>query len=445
MKPFSRRRIMRGMLGGGMVSVTLPFLDCLLKGNGNALASGKPLPVRFGTWVWGLGIDASVFVPKTVGANYELPEEIECLAPVKNLINVFTDYQAFKDGYSGGDHLTGWVATRSGQAPRSGEDRPGETFDVTIANQIGRSTRYKMLNTTATGDVRDSVTYEGQTSVIPVDYSPIAIYERLFGPGYQDPNLPSFTPDPRIMVQKSALSGVMEDIKAFNQHVGAEDKARLEQYFTGLRELERQMDQQLMKPEPREACKSAAGPTADPAAGLETGQQARRHSMITDMLAMAVACDQTRVINMVLTAPSAVTVKEGYEKPHHTATHEEPNDPVLGYQPISSWFIRKSMENWLYFVQAFDKIKEGDGTLLDNMLIVAHSELGLARAHTLDGMGLFTAGRAGGKMKTGLHIAGKGTQVTEIGYTALRVMGLEMESWGTKDNMTSKTIGSILV
>jgi hypothetical protein len=102
------------------------------------------------------------------------------------------------------------------------------------------------------------------------------------------------------------------------------------------------------------------------------------------------------------------------------------------------------MENWAYFVQAFQKVKEGDGTVLDNMLIIAHSELALARLHSLDGMAMLTAGRAGGRIKTGVHVAGKGAPVTRLGYTALRVMGLEMKQWGTKDNMTSQGISEIL-
>ena len=51
---FNRRRLLRGMLGGGAVTLALPFLDCMLNSNGTALAGGRPLPIRFGTWNWGL-------------------------------------------------------------------------------------------------------------------------------------------------------------------------------------------------------------------------------------------------------------------------------------------------------------------------------------------------------------------------------------------------------
>src|SRR4029077_7053876 len=128
--------------------------------------------------------------------------------------------------------------------------------------------------------------------------------------------------------------------------------------------------------------------------------------------------------------------KLGYEKPHHTCTHEEAPDAKLGYQPVCSWFTRRAFENWAHVVEAFAKIKEGDGTLLDNVLIYANSDHGLARIHSLDGMAMFTAGRAGGRVKTGLHVAGDGTAATRLGYTAMKIMGLPIRTWGTKSNAT---------
>ncbi len=102
------------------------------------------------------------------------------------------------------------------------------------------------------------------------------------------------------------------------------------------------------------------------------------------------------------------------------------------------------MESWAYYVEAFSKFKEGDGSLLDNCLIVAHTEHGEARFHTLDKMAMFSAGRAGGKVKTGLHVDGGDTSVARLGYTAMRVMGVDMAAWGTNSNNTSKELGEIL-
>ena len=143
----------------------------------------------------------------------------------------------------------------------------------------------------------------------------------------------------------------------------ADDRARLDQYFTGLRHLEQQFEQRLQKPEPIEACVRPNQITADPPMGPEQEALAVRHRMMTDLLVMAIACDQTRVFNMGYTDASSSTIKPGYEKPHHTTTHEEPIDTGLGYQPTVSWFTRRSMEAWAYFVEAFTKVREGEQVL----------------------------------------------------------------------------------
>ncbi len=444
MAAFNRRRVLRGILNGGAVTVGLPLLNCFLNGNGNALADGAPIPVRFGTWFWALGMSKSVFVPKQTGAKYELPEEIASLKNVRDHVNLLTNMTAYRDG-AFFCHYTGWVVYRTGISPAVNMQAPSESIDTTVANQIGRATRFKSLTATATGDVRSIISYENANTANPPEFSPVNFYTRLFGPDFQDPNAPTFTPNPRIMMRKSALSGVMDQIKDLNKVVGAEDKERLDQYFTGLRQLEAQFDHQLVRPEPLAACHPPKAFKEDAKTGNDSVIVQQRHNMMTDLMVMALACDQTRVFNIMLANPFSNVTKAGYDKPHHTCTHEEPRDEVLGYQPNASWFVRRSMESWAYFVEAFLKVKEGDGTLLDNVFIMANSDVSNARVHSLEEMPAFTAGRAGGKLKTGLHIDCKGAQASRLGYTGMKVMGLDIPTWGTKSNQTNKVLDEILV
>jgi len=416
----------------------------MLNESGTAFADESPLPVRFGTWFWGLGMAQKIFVPTKTGANYELLEENAMLAPVKDKINLLTNFTAFRDTFQNLCHYTGWVIQMSGSTPSSANDKPGESVDITIANEISRKTRFKTLTATATGDVRTTFSYENQTTPTTPDWSPTQFYARLFGPEFQDPNAKEFKPNPKVMVRKSVLSVVLDDIKRVDARVGAEDRARVDQYLTGLRHIEKQLDQQLTKPEPRAACVVPKAPKEDGAMGGAAELVSVRHRLMTDLMVMAIACDQTRVFNMGYSAASASTIKPGYEKPHHTCTHEEPVDETLGYQPNASWFTRRSLEEWAYYVAAFAKVKEGAGTLLDNVFIYGLTDHGYARVHSLDGMPMFTAGRAGGKVKTGLHVDGGGSPATRMGFTAQRLMGLDVKEWGTKSNNTSKEIGEIL-
>jgi hypothetical protein len=439
----NRRRVLRGILGGGAVTVALPLLDCFLNDNGTALANGQPMPVRFGTWYWGLGVASKIFVPKTTGANYELPEESAMLKPIQPLVNLVTNLNAFRDGHENYCHLTGWVVTRCGSAPKSKDSNPDETFDVKIANVIGRTTRYKLLSATAADGARGTKSFEDANTPNDAEYSPIQFYQRLFGPDFVDPNATTFTPNPRLMVRKSVLSGVKNEVKALQASVGASDRARLDQYFSGLRDLERQFDQRLTKPQPIAACRLIPAVTQEPPEGAEYRDVAARHKAMSELLAMAVACDQTRVFNMNYGYGN--TIRRGYEKTHHTTTHEERVDDQLGYQPNCSWFTRRAMESWVDFVQAFAAIKEGDGTLLDNCLIIADSDHGWARLHSLDHMVMFTAGRAGGKVKTGLHIDAAGSTTARMGYTAMKLAGVDIKTFGTQSNETSQALSEILV
>src|SRR5262249_49321987 len=180
---------------------------------------------------------------------------------------------------------------RTGSAPIGPEDRPGETIDVTIARAIGRSTRFQTLTATANGDVRTSFSYENANSINAAEASPLDFYRKIFGPTYQDPNASSFTPNPRIVARKSVLAGVLDQTRQLSRMVGTEDRVRLEQYYSDLRDLERQMDLQLTKPEPIASCHPVTAPTEDPKLSVEATVVAQRHRMMTDLMVMAVACD----------------------------------------------------------------------------------------------------------------------------------------------------------
>lgn len=438
----SRRTVLRGMLNGGVVTVSLPILDCFLNTNGTAFASGQPLPVRFGTWTWGLGMASSIFIPKQTGADYELTEELLPFKDVKQHMNVFTNLTAYRDSHPNICHYSGWVIGKTGSAPSSRENRPGTTIDTTIANRIGRLKRFKLLVANSTGDAGTTYSYENATTINAPETSPLNFYRRLFGPDFQDPNQPVFAPNPLIMARKSALSAVMDQIGSLNRQVSSADRIRLDQYFTGVRHLEQQFTQQLTKPEPIAACRAPEALEEDPAPGLQAALVAERNRQMTRLMVMALACDQTRVFNLAWT--SSNVTRPGYEKPHHTATHEETIDTALGYQPNCSWFTRRAFDSFAHVVAAFANLKEGDGSLLDNTLIYANTDHGNARVHSLDGMPAFTAGRAGGKVKTGLHVDGRGDSIARLGLTAMRVMGLDDATWGTLGNQTSKVFTEIL-
>lgn len=438
----TRRSVLRGMLNGAAVSVALPIFDCLLNDSGTAFASGAPLPTRFGTWFWGLGVTPSRWIPKKIGADFDMGEELKVIAPYKKYVTVLSGYDVLLDGQPNFPHISGWIGVRSGAAP-SIEALPSPSFDVLIADAIGSGTRFRSLDMSANGDARNTLSGRGNGNMNPAIGSALALYERIFGPEFQDPNSAEFKPDPKIMARKSVLSAVAEQRRDLERRIGAADRQRLDQYFTALRQTERQLGLLLEKPEPNLAC------AVPPKVGeLDVGNQIEHvienHRIMSDLLAMALACNQTRVFNMNFNNPASSLTRVGSTVAHHQMTHEEPFDEQLGYQPGATWFVERCMEAWATFVGALAKIKEGDGTLLDNTLVLAHSETQFAKYHTIDGIPMMIAGSGGGRIRTGIHVAGKGDPVSSVGLTMMQVMGVSIDRWGTGRMQTSKPVSQLL-
>ena len=438
-----RRTLLRGGMQGAAIAVGLPLLDLFLDGNGQAMAAtGAPMPVRFGTWFWGLGVNPTRWFPTQTGADYDLKIELEAIRAYKHKINILSDFYIPLDGAPNLPHTSGGVGIRTGMAATGEGNLPGASFDVLIGDQIGTKSRFRSLEIASTGGARNSLSGRGGGNLNPAETSPVGLYTRLFGAGFRDPNSASFTPDPNVMARRSVLSAVTDQRKALEAKLGASDKARLDQYFTSVRQLENQLDIELTKPAPMAACRIPRRP-AEREVNAEIENVIENHKIMTDLLVMALACDNTRVFNMNFNNGASSLTRIGSTITHHQLTHEEPLDNRLGYQPDVTFFVDKCMEAWAYFVGALDAVPEGDRTLLDNTLVFAHSETEFAKQHTIDNIPMMTAGSAGGRIKTGVHIAGGGTPVTRVGLTLQQVMGVPVDRWGTKSLETNKPISEL--
>lgn len=439
-----RRTLLRGLFHGSAVTVALPFLDCFLDGSGQALAAtGERIPTRFGTYFWGCGLTKALYLPKSTGQNYEATPQLAALEPYRKKINLISGLRAFADDHPNIQHWTGVASISTGMAPAADRQFQCETIDQTIANAIGRGTRFKSIEASCSGNKSESYSSLGGLNTNPAESTPLALYTRLFGPGFQDPSNGNWKPDPQVMLEQSALSVVSDERKAMMQSLGASDKARMDQYFTSVRELEQTMAAELQRPD---IVAKVTIPQAPGEMPVNKSVPVLRNVVpqMAKLVALGLATDQTRVVNVALAEPASTIFMPGDSKPFHQATHEEPIDPSLGYQPVTSKFSTYSMEFFADVVKALDEIKEGDGTLLDHSLVLAYTDTGFAKLHTLDDIPMLTAGSASGRIKTGYHIAGEGGPVTRVGLTVQQAMGLSLESWGKGSMETKKQITEIL-
>lgn len=442
MTKFNRRTMLRGALGGASIGVALPLLDMFLDGNGQALAAtGQRIPVRFGTWIWGCGFIPERWVPTTTGADYALPADLEPLAPYRDKLAIFSGFDVKLDGVPNKPHVTGCLGLRTG-IPVPNESVRAPTLDVLIGDQISAGTRFNSIEVSTSG-IQRSYSFRAAGSANPSETSPLALYQRIFGEGFQDPNAAAFTPDPRTMARQSVLSAVRDDRQRIMNEVGASDRRRLDEYFTSLRQLEQQLALQLEPPAPVENFTMPA-PPPETTLDSEVDNVMVTHKLMAGLLAQALQCNQTRVFNLLLSDTTSNLRQKGSTTTHHTLTHEEPVNPRLGYQEQVGWFARQSMVAWREFLDAIAAIPEGDGTLLDNCLIFAHSDCSIAKSHAVEGIPMMVAGNAGGRVRTGFHMAGGADPASRVGLTLQQAMGLQVERWGVQSMETNRTITELL-
>jgi hypothetical protein len=430
------------MVSGVGVSLGLPLLEIFLNDNGTALAGGAPIPLRFGTWSWGCGMNPDRWAPPTEGADYELSPELAVLGDLKHQVSVLSGFNVFLDGAPNEPHYTGVFANLTGTTPPDAGMQQAPTLDIPISAVLGKSTRFRSLELSATGVPSQSYSRESDSIINAALVSPIETYNRIFGADFFDPNDGPFVPDPKTILRGSALSAVSEDVQRLEKRLGSHDKQRLDQYFTSLRQLERQIEISLSPPN-LEACRRPNAPRNENI-GTEVSQANATHDLLADLLVFALLCDQTRVFNMVFSWGLSDLRVLGEDISHHQLTHDEPVDPVLGYQPRSTAFSQVSMEAWTRFVRKLAETPEGDGTLLDNCLVMAHSEHSFAKSHLVVGLPVMLAGKAGGRVTPGIHVRGNGEPISRIGLTVQQVMGVQVREWGTGAHQTSQPIGELL-
>jgi hypothetical protein len=445
----NRRSFLRGVLGGTAVWVAFPILDYFLDSKGTAFADGAKLPVRFGTYFWGLGLTdtptgGTRWVPSKSGRGYEIMPELEALAPVKEKVSVFSGFRVIGDGRPNLVHWSGHASILSGVAPAASGRFDAPSFDGKIADAIGTGTRFKVLDIDASMS-RLPVSYStrtGNTFATP-ETTPLALYTRLFGEGFQDPNSDNWKPDPSIMLRQSVLSAVTDQRQALISGVGKADQLKLDQYFTSVREMENQLAIQLQRPDKCAACTPPPAPKEIPRAASVDAVRANTKAM-AKLLAMGLACNQTRVFNFVHTAGTSETYIAGQSKIYHQITHDEPTDAQLGYQPETSKLAGLVMQALGDFLMELDGVKEGAGSVLDNSLIMAFSDTGYAKIHSIENIPMFLAGGAGGRHKAGQHIHTTGEAVTRVSLTAQQLIGAPVGEFGVGSMKTARPISEVM-
>ena len=434
-----RRTVLRGLLGGAAIAVGLPALEIFLDESGTAYAGGDAFPKRFGIFFWGNGILPDRWVPKGTGPDWPVSPQLAPLAAVKQHVSVISGMKVNTGNTV--PHSSGPVGMLSG-APFP----PGDTntfalpsIDQVIASVIGGDTRFRSLELAVQPDGQ-SLSYNGPHSLNPPETSPRALFARIFGGSFVLPGS-NPKPDPTLDLRKSVLDAVSVDAKRLQGRLGAVDRARLEQHLNGVRELEKQIQKLSQNPPSLAACaipKQPEGTYPDVAGRPPMATISR---VMSDLVVMALACDQTRVFSDWFSTPVNNVLYPGTTAGHHQLTHDEP-DP----QPQVDSIVTYTMTEFAYLVSALAAVPEGDTTLLEHCAILATSDVSYGRAHSIEEYPILIAGTANGALKSGLHYRSPASENTsKVLLTLSRAMGLTLDSYGQGQGQVTSSLTAIEV
>ena len=446
-----RRAVLRGMAGGALTSIALPTLDAMLNDHGTAFAQdGAALPKRFGVFFWGNGVRLARWRPSGTGAGYELSEELAPLAGVKDYVSICSGMN-IKTGNERGHHAGAvGILSASPMIPQDPNGAPyASTFsapsiDQVVAAQAGGGTRFRSLEfgisrriVSGEGTTLRYLSHNGPDNANPPEYSPRALFERLFGPGFTAPGGGPATVDPRLRLRRSVLDAVRADASALRGRVGASDRIRLDQHLESIRALENQIQLIEDAPPPPNACAAPEDP-----GDIANEQLTPITDAMAGLLALSLACDQSRVFSIMYSGGVALTVYRELDitTEHHGLSHDEPGD-----QPQMHRITTFIMAKLATFLERLRDTPEGDGNLLDRCAILASSDTAEGQPHSINDYPIVVAGRANGALvHPGIHYrSSSGENTTDVLLALLQAMDLEVEEYGNGGGRSTRPLAAI--
>ena len=423
----------RTFLRAAGATIALPMLDAMLPAFG---ADSAPWTPRLGFMYVGNGIVHRTFKPIGEGSSFELSPVLAPLAPLRNQLTVVSGLdhkQAENFGDGTGDHprssaawLTGvhaWDRTRPGV-----EVKLATSADQLAADVLGRSTPVRSLELavdTATQSACDAgdcfyvntVSWRNETTPNLTENHPRLVFERLFGDGGSSAERLA-----RIKKTSSILDSVREEARRLASDVGTGDKTKLDEYLDSVREIEQRI--QGAEASEHDDVALPDRPTGIPASFEE------HTKLMLDLALLGFRTDTTRIFSMILAreVSNRSYPQIGVPDQHHPVSHHR-NDPVLIEKKTKIDTYHVSFLG--YLAAKMQATPEGDGTLLDQSLLMYGGGMGDGNLHRHNDLPCVLLGSLGGRLKTGQHVAyPSGTPMTNLLVSLLDTIGVPVDALG---------------
>ena len=430
----SRRTFLRGV----GAAIALPMLDAMTP----ALAAANRIsksPVRLVFAYVPNGIIMKDWTPTATGSGYEMTR---ILAPLKAyrddmlLLSGLADHNGNELGDGPGDHARAGASFLTGVHCRKtsgGDIHGGVSADQIAARAFGSQTRFASLelgceDSRTVGNCdsgyscayTNSLSWRSPTTPMPPEVNPRLVFERLFGS--EDFGLDPTVRARRARYRKSILDMAREDTQTLSGTLGQADKRKMDEYLTSVREIEQRIQN-------AERANHAVSPGIEKPDGIPV-TFAEYVTLMFDLQVAALRSDMTRVSTMMIGREGSMrTYPEiNIADSHHPLTHHRNNPEFIEKVTQINTLHTTLLANYLGKLKA---TQDGDGTLLDNSVVVYGSGLGDGNRHTHENLPILVAGKGGGAIKPGRHIAyDKETPIANLYMTLLDRAGVHPDSIG---------------
>ena len=426
----------RTFLRGAGVAMALPWLETLAPKSVYG-AAGRKAPGRFVTFFQPNGVYPDAWDVSGEGRDFALSPILEPLADFRNDMLVLSGLDSCGKGHV---KLTGAFLT--GTAIENGVN--GISVDQVIARRIGTKTRFASVELGTepprqgmAGDdpiaLANTVSWSSPTNRISPEISPVAAFDRLF----RDPS----SPEARraALNRQSVVDLVMDDVRQLKRATSGRDQQKIDEYLDGVRGVELQIERTMNPPTPEWSPLST--PKYDrPPSGIPVSKDEHMRLML-DLLVLALQTDTTRVATFMSAhgfSRQNFTFLDGVKNDHHGMSHHKNEEKLVNeYIAVSRWYAQQVH----YLVSKMRGIDEGDGTLLDNSVVLYGSEMKDGNGHIKEDLPLVLLGKGQGRLMTGRHLAcPKGTPIANLHLTLAQQFGAEIESF---NNASTSTIQGI--
>jgi hypothetical protein len=394
----------RALLRGAGAALALPLLDAMVPAMS---ATPKPQP-RFGAIYFPHGATMARWTPKDEGKDFTFSEILKPLEPLRAHINVVSNLGhplAYGPGGATGNHNRSSATFLSGAKAASGaQPKLGITVDQVAAKHLGRDTPLPSLELMIEeaglncGEglscaYRNTLSWQNETSPLPMQNNPQVLFEQLFGDGANDAQRAA-----RRSQALSLLDSVTEQISGLNRTLPASDRERMDRFVTDVREIERRIQQ---------SGERVATNVTLPGKPSGIPEDIEEHiKLMYDLLALAWQTEITRTSTFMVAKElsNAVYPKSGIRDSFHILSHHSNNENSKARFAVLN---RYHVGLFAYFVEKLSKIPDGDGTLLDHSLVLYGSGMSDGNSHNHDPLPIVLAGHAGGTLQGNRHILQK--------------------------------------